>query len=238
MDAGWFLKERTKFIRHFYDEAARPFQITMLSIENRVAPFIPPPFDPECDPAEPAFLTEWMDASIAVDLLGRSCVSILSESLKSYFETLQYRVIGFSLAGSKQGIEGMFRKEGFVPVYKRVLGEIMQTDWSDCPASFDIIEQTVLARNRSNHGASLTSLHVHHDAKTLEKYPRPFFASAQEVEAWDGEAGWPDFLAPNLMIDRDTLFQAIEHVEMLSDWIESNSERYVEWRMGSIPTLF
>jgi hypothetical protein len=47
-----------------------------------------------------------MDASIAVDLLGRSCVSILSESLKSYFETLQYRVIGFSLAGSKQGIEG------------------------------------------------------------------------------------------------------------------------------------
>jgi hypothetical protein len=25
MDAGWFLKERTKFIRHFYDEAARPW---------------------------------------------------------------------------------------------------------------------------------------------------------------------------------------------------------------------
>jgi hypothetical protein len=87
------------------------------------------------------------------------------------------------------------KKKGFVPAYKAALGYILYTDWNDCPASFDVIEQVVLARNRAQHGSSLTSFEVAHEGKTLTKYPRPLFATARELQAWEAYGG-----------DRNSLF--------------------------------
>jgi hypothetical protein len=206
----------------------------MLSIENQVPPFVPPPFDPDQDSPEPPYQAEWNDAATAVELVGRSCVMILSETLKSYFETLVKLVIGFTITGTETEMKA-FWKDGFLAAYKVALGEVFGTDWSDCPANFDVIEQVVLARNRSAHGTSLTSLSVPHDARTLEKYPRPFFASEWEVGAWDGELSAHGFLWANLSVVREKLFEAIEHIELLCDWIDANDYRFADWHRRPKP---
>lgn len=47
MDVLFFFKERTRFIRQFYDSAAAPFIQTMKAIENEEPPFDNPPYSEE-----------------------------------------------------------------------------------------------------------------------------------------------------------------------------------------------
>jgi len=114
------------------------------------------------------------------------------------------------------------------------LGHILDTDWSDCPADFTIIEQVILARNRSQHGDDLRSIQVLHDEKTLVKHPRPFFVNERERESWmKGEGDAPSSLMmPSLEVTRESLFAAIEHVERLADWIDGRMDKAYAWRMS------
>ena len=219
MDVAYFLRVRTAFIRSYYDTAQAPFAERKRLIENDLPPFDDPPYSED---GEPPYLVEWMDADLAIQILGRSCVSILSETLKLYFETLMARVIGARLTRESQTT---LKSRGFVPVYKDVLGEILKTDWSDTPVDFEIIEQVVLARNRSQHGEHLPSLNVTHDARTLAKYPRPFFATSEESE--DGRRG---FLSPEVTVTRETLVAALDQVEALADWVDGRGEQIFRWR--------
>jgi len=86
----------------------------------------------------------------------------------------------------------------------------------------------VLARNRGQHGESLLTMNVTHDprTRTLQKYPRPFFVSDDERDAWVRSGGNPDsFLTPSIKISSETLSAAIDHVEKLADWIDSRLDR-------------
>ena len=228
MDAVYFLKRRTSFIRFYYDEGAKPFRDLQQKIENGVYPFDDPP---DCEDTEPPFMEEWDDAKTGVAVLGHSCVSLLSDTLKLYFQTLQRMVIGF---GFNEETESIAKKQGFVAAYKAALGHILNTDWTDCPARFDIIEQVVLARNRGQHGGSLTSFHVSHECKTLRKHPRPFFVSEGELKAWDDYGGNANSLfAPTIEVTREKLFSAIQETETLADWIEGRMDKAWEWRQGA-----
>ncbi len=231
MDAGWFLKERTRFTRYFYDEAVQPFESTKRRIEDGLPPFAEPQdFDPDEDSAEPSFQLEWSDASTAAQMVGQACTSILSDSLKVYFETLKRVVIRFDISFAP-GEPNSFRRDGFVPAYRQVLGEILDTDWSNCPADFAVIEQIVLARNRASHGRTLTTLHIRHGRDTLSKFPTPFFTSEEEAGAWAEEEGWrSDLLSPSLTISRDKLFAAMDHIDLLADWIDGRDDQVRAWR--------
>lgn len=215
MDVAYFLKMRTEFIRSYYDTAQAPFAERMRQIVGGLPPYDDPPCSED---DEPPYTSEWMDADLALQVLGRSCVSMLSESLKLYFGTLLERVIGARLSADAK--KAMTR-EGFPTVYREVLGEIFETDWSDTPIDFDIIEQVVLARNRSQHGEHLPSFYVTHDAKTLAKYPRPFFARPEES---DGFAG--GILSPEVKVTRETLFAALDQADDLADWIDARGSRF------------
>lgn len=224
MDATYFLKKRTKFIRYLYTVGTRPFGEIQQQIENSLPPYADPPYSED---AEPAYLEDWMDADTARDVQSMACLSLLSDTLKLYFETLRSKVIGFSFSEPQKDV---FR-DGFVPAYRAVLGEILETDWHDCPADLALIEQVVLARNRSQHGGSLVSLDVAHDAKTLTKHPRPFFVSEDEYRTWVASGGRRDSgLTPSIEITSGTLFSAIDHVERLADWIDSHLDRAWAWR--------
>jgi len=229
VDIVYFLKQRTNFIRFYYDQCVGPFAQIKHQIDNELPPFDNPPYSE--DP-EPPYLDQWMDAETGIQIAGLSCVSLLSDSLKLYFGTLQHRIIGFTF-GDKESEKQAF-KEGFVTAYTGVLGYILDTDWSDCPADLKIIEQVVLARNRGQHGAHMISFNVSHDQNTLNKHPRPFFANAQECESLIEEDGTAtsSFLTPGLEVTRNTLFTAIEHVEKLAEWIESRMDKAADWRMG------
>lgn len=225
MDVNYFLKKRTKFIRFYYDAAAKPFADVKVAIENAEPPYDDaPPYDASCE--EPPFLDDWMEAHAATNVLGLSCVSLLSDSLKLYFHALKTRVIGFGFWDEKQAF-----KSGFVHAYLDVLEEILDTDWSDCPAKLDVIEQIVLARNRGQHGESVRDFDVTHDHSTMRKYPNPFFTNKEELESlpeWKDEGS--TFLLPAVEVTRAKLFGALDEVEKLAEYIESRFGKAFEWR--------
>jgi hypothetical protein len=222
VDVNFFLKERTRFVRGFYDQGVAPFHDIQHRIETKAPPFDNPPYSED---GEPAFLTQWLDAETGADLLGQTCVSLLSDTLKLYFNTLQSE-IGFAF---EQGGKALM-KRGFVAAYREALGEVFETDWSDCPVRFAVIEQVVLARNLSQHGGHLTSFHRSHDARTLRQHPQPFFASPEEARTWQDSGGQNSFLTPSVKITRDRLFEAIEEVEQLGDWLDARLVKVHEWR--------
>jgi hypothetical protein len=88
MDVLYFLKKRTQFNRAYYDTAGEPFREIIRKIEAGEHPFAPDPFFvPDGSEDEPLFLEEWSQANTSLEILGRQCVSMLSESLKLYFQT-------------------------------------------------------------------------------------------------------------------------------------------------------
>lgn len=224
MDVSFFLKQRTAFIRSFHDAAAAPFEDIQRRIENDEPPFDNPPYSED---GEPAYVTEWIEAGTARDIVAQSCVALLADSLKLYFHSLRTRVIGFTFDDAERSL----LKKGLVPAFKAVLGEVYDTDWSDCPVDFRVIEQILLARNRSQHGADITSFHISHDARTLREHPRPLFVDPGEWEAW-AEAVGDDrtFFTPAVKITRDTLLHAADEVDALADWLEARADRVPAWR--------
>lgn len=218
MDVNFFLKQRTTFIRGFFDAAIAGFRDTQRRIDESEPPFDDPPYSED---AEPAFLSEWIDAATGAELVAQACVSLLSDTLKLYFNTLQKEM---RFVFDKQ--EKALAKKSFVRAYRAALGEILETDWSDCPIRFDLIEQVVLARNLSQHGTSLTSFSATYDLHTLRQYPEPLFASEVEWRAWlESGGGEATFLMPAVHITRETLFAAIDEIEGLGNWIDDRLDK-------------
>jgi hypothetical protein len=225
MDAAYFLKRRIEFVRFFFTEGQAAFDRVRLNIEEGKPPYDNPVYD---DNPEPPFLEEWMTAETALQIVGQTSVSLLSDALKLYFRTMQSRVIGFSIS---REAEATAKKTGWVALYRDAFGLIFDTDWKDCPADFQIIEQVVLARNNSQHGNELTSHRIVLDPKTLARHPQPWFASEEEVTAWqEYGGGTSSFLAPALYVSQERLFTAADHIEKLADWIEARMHRVTKWR--------
>lgn len=223
MDAGYFLKERTDFIRFYYDASAAGFADVKHRIEHELPPYDTPPYSE--DP-EPPFLDEWLKVDSALEILGLTCVSLLSDSLKLYFNLLKDHVIGFSFKDKKEAFQC-----GFPAAFRGALGEILGTDWSDCPVDWAVIEQVVLARNRGQHGECITSMRPTYDRTMLEKHPRPIFMNEDELSCLTSEVGsLASFLMPSIQITRQTLFEAIRQVESLVDWVEGRDDRVQAWR--------
>jgi hypothetical protein len=145
-------------------------------------------------------------------------VSLLSDALKLYFKALEQQ-LAFNLSAEGKAIA---KKEGFLSAYKGALGELLETEWTNCPVRFDVIEQIVLARNRAQHGEHLSMLAARHDPKTLTKHRGLIFASEGELRMWVENGAAPDtLLAPRLEITQENLGAAITEVEKLADWIEA-----------------
>ncbi|MEP6869131.1 MAG: hypothetical protein ABJA20_11505 [Novosphingobium sp.] len=224
MDATYFLKNRTVFLRTFYSTGAQGFVDVKQKIETGQPPFDDPPYSE--DP-EPAYLAEWMEAATALEALGMAALSMLSDSLKLYLNTLADRVIGFSFDNSRSAF-----KQGFLSAYFSALGEILETDWSDCPVDRDLIEQVVLVRNRGQHSEHLSTFAVTLDAAMFEKHPRPFFISEDELSTLIAEDGsLSSMLMPTIRVTAVGLQTAIDEVDALADWIEDRLDRAHAWRL-------
>ena len=82
MDIEFFLKDRIKFIRYFYEAAIAPFAKTMDDIENEVEPYVPS----YSEDGEPPFLSEWIDAKSGLETCGHHALSMLASSLQLYLK--------------------------------------------------------------------------------------------------------------------------------------------------------
>jgi hypothetical protein len=217
MDVNFFLKQRTNLIRHFYEIGAAPFIETKRRIEAAEVPFDDPPYD---ESGEPAFLDEWLRADTELQLVGRAAVSMLSEALKQFFISWERE------RWVKPPCQEFFKtefKKGFLYGYMACFSEATKADLrAECPADLAVIEQVVLARNRSQH----TDIHwpaVEHDNETRARYPRPFFVRAEEL-GLDDDGSW--FIGPWLHIDAANFSHAINEVEAFGDWMHRRLEAH------------
>lgn len=210
MEFSYHLIQRTNFIRFYYDEAVKPFQLIKEQITNELPPFDCPPYSE--DP-EPPFLDQWLDADAAENVVGQSCIGLLADSLKLYLNAFKSRVltIEWTNEGQKR-VKTLGFAIAMIELLKEIIGpdvQIIQTD---------IIEQVVLARNRSQHGTELNTFNLSHDHQTLRKYPRPFFINDEDYRSCISMGGSADFVwfTPDLEMSRDKLFSAIEEIESLA----------------------
>ena len=127
MNVLFFLKERTKFIRHFYETAEKPFRDTIHKIENEVPPFDESPY---AEDGEPPFMQEWREATGALDVLGRCCISMLSASLKLYFKTWESKLC---IPWDHDMKKKVCKKQGFIKAYQFYFGRVLGLSWDDCP---------------------------------------------------------------------------------------------------------
>ena len=212
MDVLFFLKERTRLIRQYYECAAHPFNEVIRKIEAEEEPYVPP----YSEDSEPPFLNEWIEAGELLEITGRCCLSMLSASLQLYFKTWE-RELGLRCG---KDFHAVFKKEGLVGGYRACLASRVGIDWSHCPADLEIIEQVVLARNRDQHPESITTVRVTHAEQDRRRFPQPFFMSEQEAELFQENDEPRLFMSPSLHVSRDKLMKAIEQVECLCGWLE------------------
>jgi hypothetical protein len=207
-----FLHERTQLIRHFYDAASAPFAETKGAIDAHDPPFDNPAHD---ESGEPPFLGEWLQADTEAQLVGRACVSMLSEALKQFFLDWEWQLD--RNRPCQKDFKKVFSERGFLRGYVTCFAEALGIATDDFQVDLGMVEQVVVARNTVQH----TSIHwpsAMHDDKSREFYPLPFFA--REGEAWPEDGSTP-FLSPSLHIERDKLFAACDEVDTLGTWLQA-----------------
>ncbi|WP_434118763.1 hypothetical protein [Sinorhizobium meliloti] len=226
MDVKYFADLRTNFIRMYYREGRRPFVDIQRAIDEGTPPFDEPPRGYDLESGEPPYLKEWLQAEMALNVLGYSCLSMLSNSLKIAFMNFE-REFGFR--PSTEAKKTLF-KQGFVKGYKGVLSEILDTDWSDCPADLAIIEQVVLARNITQHTNDYSGFDAYYDDSTIRKHPSLFFVGGDKEELNpEDSASW---FGRRVEVTEADLFRAIEEVEKLVGYIIGREDKAFEWRKG------
>lgn len=134
MDVLYFLEERMRFIRYYYETAASSFLTIQRKIEAKEPPFDDPPWD---DSGEPAFLAEWLEAEDGLSILGRSCLSMVSGSINLHFSAWEQKLgIRIEDAHRKQ----LFKK-GVLSGYRAIFEHYLQVAWSDSTADLAILDR-------------------------------------------------------------------------------------------------
>lgn len=214
MNVRYFLSRRLDFIRQFYKMSSAPFIERKRLIEAEEEPFIPPCSE---DP-EPAFLEEWLEAEESLQVLGRTCISMLAAVFHLYFKTWE-RQIGIPVNAS---FKGDF-KNGWFNGYKAYFSRHFRVRFEEGPFRLGVLEEIVLVRNRDQHPESITMDSAHFSENDLEKLPHPFFIDENDPslfsEIEEGERAW--LMAPPIRVTAEKLFAALSEVESFAEWLEN-----------------
>lgn len=212
MDIEFFLKDRTKFIRYFYEPATIPFTKIMNNIENGVEPYIPPYREDD----EPPFLTEWSDAKSGLETCGHHALSMLSSSFQLYLKAWVDRLD----RNHSRKFEVNFKKKGWFNGYRDIFNEV-ELNMSECPASLEIIEQIPLVRNRVQHPEQLTSINISHSEDDLNKLSNPYFVQESELSLASDQERQSWLFAPTIAPTNEKIVEAINNVEIFCSWLEA-----------------
>lgn len=208
MNVLHFLTERTRFIRTFYEGASAPFVETKRRIEAMEPPFVPPYGEDD----EPPFMSEWFEADAALEVLGRTGVSMLSDGLKLYFLAWE-RELGLTCRKPRAA----FR----ISDYKACLTAASGVDWNQAPFDLDVVEQIILARNDAQHPADIETMTVTHRNGLNKPGRRLFFVSDHERDlVVRDEAAASIWGGPRLKVSKDALWVALNGVDAVAEWLE------------------
>jgi len=219
MDVRYFLSRRLDFIRQFYEMSSAPFIERKRLIEAEEEPFVPPYSE---DP-EPAYLEEWLEAEESLQVLGRTCISMLAAVFHLYFKTWE-RQIGVPVDAS---LKGDF-KNGWFNGYKAYFARHFRIRFEDGPFRLGVLEEIVLVRNRAQHPESIPMDSTHFSESDLEKLPHPFFIDEKDAalfsEIEEGERSW--LMAPPIRVTAEKLSAALSEVDSFAEWLENVEVEY------------
>ncbi len=223
MDVLYFLKERTSFIRNFYDSAVAPFEDRIRRIEAEEEPYVPPYSEDE----EPPFLSEWMEADECRAVLGHACLSLLAAALQLFLWTWDKELNLYCDERNRKD----FRGKGWLNGYRTCYQETLNIYWENSPCDLVFLEGLVLARNRIQHPESIHTVRAKYSQQDFDKLgKRLFFTEAEDTNLPDeidkGEFTW--FLAPSIEVTRDALMQAVNEVETFCDWLDMEIRKVPE----------
>jgi hypothetical protein len=214
LDVQYFLKQRTSFVRQFYNTAATLFAERKRKIEAEEEPFVPP----YSEDGEPPFLAEWLEADESLHVLGQACLSMLAASLQLYLKTWE-RNLGLKC---KEQTGAAFNR-GWFNGYRVCLEQVMRSSWSEGPMDLHLIEEIVLVRNRSQHPNEIHTFRASHSRFEIAKLSRIFFASETEqqllAELKNSDNPW--LHVPPLDLSPERIFAAIAEVEKLAQWLDA-----------------
>jgi hypothetical protein len=219
MDVLYFLKDRTRFIRKFYDVAEGTFAATKRKISDSEPPFDEPPpgFNPEH--GEPPFLEEYMEADDGQEFVGQSCVSFLAGSIKLFFDEMRQDLTRYH--GGKLSTFGVkyAQKHGWFAANKKWFADV-GIDFEKSGADLAIVEEVAITRNSAQHQQSITSKNISLRGKQVKRPPFPWFVHEFERHGVD-----PESLADlerfswMLSITREKFVRAIDEVDRLCEYI-------------------
>ncbi len=218
MDVLFFLKQRTAFVSRFYDTAAAPFEECRRKIEAEEDPYVPPYSEDD----EPAFLSEWSEAKESLDVLGYSCISMLSASLQLYLQTWD-RELDLNCGASHKA---EFKSGGWINGYRACFRARLGIRWEDCPSNLHLLEEIILARNRIQHPGSITMNSVKHSQADAKKLPRMFFVNDDEMQVFASMGTInSEWFMPTVTVTREKLQAALHEVEVFCEWLDGRIGR-------------
>jgi hypothetical protein len=195
-----FLHQKLNFIRNLYDISTEPFTSRMQKIAEHEAPYDEYHGDPEC--AEDPFQDDWLDAYSSVETLGACCLCLVHDALKQFMAEFFRSTGRTSPTGTGTWVER----------YSPFLLAEYQIDLKAAPGDLNILEQLALARNDLQHCGELQVNHIWQNAKHQRKIPQSIFVQ---------DVGMP---RNKMAIQRDSLFQAIEFVRGLGNFLVDNTK--------------
>ena len=214
MDVRYFLNRKVNFIRQFYEMSSAPFVERKRQIEAEEEPYV----SPYSEDPEPAFLEEWLEADESLQVVGRTCISMLAATFHLYFKTWEHQ-IGIPVGAS---FRADFNK-GWFNGYKAYFAHHFRIRFEDSPSKLGVLEEIVLVRNRDQHPESITMDSSHYSESDLKKLPHPLFIGENDAslfsEAEEGERAW--LMAPPIWVTAEKLFAALSEVESFAEWLEN-----------------
>lgn len=227
MDTLFFFKERTGFIRKFYEDASSVFYDRIARIKGGE-----PPFDGVDGSAheydEPPFQDEWAGARQSLEVLGLTCISMLSASINAYFLVWEAEA---GLKWDQDERSTLFRKSG-IRGYVRMIEELLNLPVDQCPADLVLMEQVILARNATQHPDRIADLIPRHRRSDLKKYPQPFFITEFESIFLQGELADISLFIPRIRVSQEKLLHALEESETLAAWLDERLQSILARRYG------
>jgi hypothetical protein len=226
MDYLEFTQSRIRFLRYLYTESAARFLEIRRKIEAHEEPYNWPI---GYEDSEPPYLDEWVNAGNALDVLGQSVASLLSETLhlfiKYWVDELvkragaeQLNTAGVGLP-TDQAYKAEFKK-GWLNGYKAYCAKL-EVDWTASAAHMESLEQLVLARNTVQHPTDITSVRARQPKADAEKLPRGVFADAIDIALNESMNPGSLFLRPpRLDISGEKLHQAFDEVKRFCSWLD------------------
>jgi hypothetical protein len=223
MDVLYFLKERTGFIRRFYNTAGGAFADVKRKITDEAPPFdvCPPGFNPE--DGEPPFLEEYMDADAGEEFVGQSSVSFVASSLKLFFDEMRHDLARFHSRPVPEFDLACAKKHGFLAANRKWFVE-MRIPLEQSGADLAIIEEVILARNAAQHPDSIGSMTLYLRGQQVRRRPLPWF-----VHPLEERGVTPENIADlerfswMLSITREKFLHAVDQVDTLCEFVWRHS---------------